>query len=91
MLSAYIESLAERYSTEMIELLGNMLETNPNRRISLLEVQRALNRWDEMEEDGLNEEEDFVMDESEKQELENKCEKLFAYEGNALPRIKESN
>lgn len=30
----------------MIELIANMLETNPNRRISILEVQRALNKFD---------------------------------------------
>ena len=48
-ISIYIESLAERYSNELIDLLANMLEINPNRRISLLEVQRALNRFDETE------------------------------------------
>jgi hypothetical protein len=50
----YIEALTERYTTELVELLGNMLETNPNRRISLLEVQRALNKFDELESDQLN-------------------------------------
>ena len=35
-LCQYIDSLSERYTTELIDLLSNMLEINPNRRISLL-------------------------------------------------------
>ena len=51
MIASKIQLLTERYSNEMIELLTNMLEINPNRRISILQVQRALNKFDEIEEE----------------------------------------
>lgn len=60
----------------MIELVSNMLEINPNRRISLLEVQRALNRFDEMEMESEQLNEDEIVD-KEKEELETKCDRFF--------------
>ena len=45
LLEEMIEGLSERYSIELVEVLGNMLETNPNRRASLMEVHKALDNY----------------------------------------------
>jgi hypothetical protein len=37
-----LELLTEKYSTDFVEILGNILEPNPNRRASLMEVQKVL-------------------------------------------------
>jgi hypothetical protein len=37
-----LDRLSETYSPEFLETLGNILEVNPNRRASLMEVQKVL-------------------------------------------------
>lgn len=37
-----LDQLSETYSPEFLETLGNILEVNPNRRASLMEVQKIL-------------------------------------------------
>lgn len=45
-----LEFLAEKYSAEFVEILGNILEPNPNRRASLMEVQKNLDNYWSLEE-----------------------------------------
>jgi len=46
-----LDFLSEKYSQEFVEILGNILEPNPNRRASLMEVQKILdNFWNSEEE-----------------------------------------
>lgn len=40
-----LEIVAEKYSPEFGEILGNVLEPNPNRRASLMEVQKMLDSF----------------------------------------------
>lgn len=40
-----IESIYNRYSPEFNEVLINILEVNPNRRASLMEVQKILDSY----------------------------------------------
>jgi hypothetical protein len=40
-----LESLNEKYSPEFNEVLCNILEANPNRRASLMEVQKILDSY----------------------------------------------
>ena len=40
-----LDFLSEKYSPEFVEILGNILEPNPNRRASLMEVQKVLDNF----------------------------------------------
>ena len=40
-----LEYLSERYSPEFMEIMSNILEPNPNRRASLMEVQKNLDNF----------------------------------------------
>ena len=40
-----LDFLSEKYSQEFVEILGNILEPNPNRRASLMEVQKVLDNF----------------------------------------------
>ena len=40
-----LEFLTEKYSPEFVEVLSSILEPNPNRRASLMEVQKVLDNY----------------------------------------------
>lgn len=51
MLNEMLDSLGDKYSPEFLEVLSSILEVNPNRRASLMEVQKTLDAfWGEAEE-----------------------------------------
>jgi hypothetical protein len=51
LLADMLDGLGERYSAEFLEVLASVLEVNPNRRASLMEVQKTLDAfWGEAEE-----------------------------------------
>ena len=40
-----LDRLTERYSLEFLDTLGNILEVNPNRRASVMEIQKVLDSY----------------------------------------------
>lgn len=82
-LAAMLEELNERYSPDFVEMLENLVDVNPNRRASLMEVQNMLeNYWRnegeeeaegeaEREEEGETEEEQSQQMQASKKEVSN--------------------
>ena len=51
LLAEMIDGLGDKYSADLLEVLASILEVNPNRRASLMEVQKTLDAfWGEAEE-----------------------------------------
>lgn len=51
LLAEMIDGLGDKYSADFLEVLASILEVNPNRRASLMEVQKTLDAfWGEAEE-----------------------------------------
>lgn len=58
LMAEMLEGLGEKYSAEFVEVLSSILEVNPNRRASLMEVQKTLDGyWGEAEESRMSKQE----------------------------------
>ena len=79
-----LQRMSEKYSVELVEVVGNTTEVNPNRRASLMEVQRVLDGYwgsecDDLDKMETDEHESFQGGEtSERQPLQNRTTNQIA-------------